>query len=201
MPELLAKDFTCGQVADYKAFSFVDGQGVRCALYLSGCMFKCPGCFNRAAQNFEYGNPYTDELEADIICDLSENYVQGLTLLGGEPFLNTPTATRLARKVREVFADEKDIWAWSGYTFEELFYGSPDKRELLELCDVLIDGQFKLAERNLNLQFRGSENQRIIDVQKSIAAGRAIWWAQAMDEKAKLMPDTRPELIDKREMI
>ncbi|WP_304678088.1 anaerobic ribonucleoside-triphosphate reductase activating protein [uncultured Limosilactobacillus sp.] len=174
--EWLAKDYSQQYVADYKPFNFVDGEGVRCSLYVSGCPFKCPGCYNRAAQNFHYGQPYTQELEDQIITDLSQSYVQGLTLLGGEPFLNTQVCLRIVKRVRKEFGHEKDIWSWSGYTWEELMKESDDKLELLHYLDILVDGRFLLAKKDLTLQFRGSSNQRIIDVPKSLQQGKVVIW-------------------------
>ena len=170
-----------GFVADYKPFAFVDGEGVRCSLYVSGCLFACAGCFNESAWSFRYGQPYTDELEETILADLAQEYVQGLTLLGGEPFLNTGVCLRLARRVREVFGTTKDIWCWSGYTFEQLMAETPDKLALLEHLDVLVDGPFVLAERDLTLQFRGSRNQRVLDVPTSLASRAAAVWAGGVD--------------------
>lgn len=169
------------KIADYKAFNFVDGEGVRNSLYVSGCLFACEGCFNKAVQNFNYGTPFTESLMNQIIEDLSHDYVQGLTLLGGEPFLNTDVCLSVVKRVRETFGSAKDIWSWSGYTFEELLLETPDKLELLHSIDILVDGRFELAKRNLNLQFRGSSNQRIIDVPKSLAAGKAVIWEKCHD--------------------
>lgn len=158
-------------VADYKPHVFVDGPGVRCSLYVSGCPFKCVGCYNEAAQSFRYGFEYTNQLEERILADLAHSYVAGLTLLGGEPFLNTGVCLQLARRVREELP-QKTIWAWSGYTWEQLLFsarqGNSDQLELLELCDVLVDGPFIQSRYNSQLAFRGSENQRIIDVQESL---------------------------------
>jgi len=161
-------------VADYKPFMFTDGEGVRCALYVSGCLFKCEGCFNEAAWSFRYGTEYTDELEARILGDLAHPAVQGLSLLGGEPFLNTGVCLRLVASVREEFGGHKDIWSWSGYTFEQIVAEGGDKLELLSSVDVLVDGTFNNEERDLTLQFRGSRNQRVLDVQASLAAASAV---------------------------
>jgi len=168
-------------VADYKPFVFVDGEGVRCSLYVSGCLFACEGCFNEAAWNFRYGRPYDDELEDRILADLAHESVQGLSLLGGEPFLNTGVCLRLVRRVRAELGTAKDIWCWSGYTFEELCRETPDKQALLAELDVLVDGRFELAQRDLTLQFRGSRNQRVLDVPASLAAGEAVAWARGAD--------------------
>ena len=179
--EWKTEDYSQKKIADYKAFNFVDGEGVRNSLYVSGCLFACEGCFKKAVQNFNYGTPFTESLMNQIIEDLSHDYVQGLTLLGGEPFLNTDVCLSVVKRVRETFGSAKDIWSWSGYTFEELLLETPDKLELLHSIDILVDGRFELAKRNLNLQFRGSSNQRIIDVPKSLAAGKAVIWEKCHD--------------------
>jgi anaerobic ribonucleoside-triphosphate reductase activating protein len=183
------------RIADYKPYNFVDGEGVRNSLYVSGCLFACEGCFNKAVQNFHYGTPFTRDLEDTIIEDLQHNYVQGLTLLGGEPFLNTEVCLSVVNRVRATFGQQKDIWSWSGYTFEELLLETPDKLELLSKIDILVDGRFELNKRNLNLQFRGSSNQRIIDVKQSLAAGQAIIWEKCHDA------ETAYEQIKKANLI
>jgi anaerobic ribonucleoside-triphosphate reductase activating protein len=154
----------------------VDGEGVRNSLYVSGCPFACKGCYNAAAQSFSYGKPYTKELESRIIEDTRPYYVQGVTLLGGEPFLNTDISISLAKRLRQEFGQLKDIWCWTGYTWEELQEETDDKKELLQNIDVLVDGRFELEKKDLNLQFRGSFNQRIIDVQKSLIQGTVTFW-------------------------
>lgn len=174
--EWLASELSQNFIADYKPFNFVDGEGVRCSLYVSGCMFACPGCYNKVAQNFHYGRPYTQELEERIITDLGEDYVQGLTLLGGEPFLNTEVCLKLVRRIRSEYGDTKDIWSWSGYTWDELLVDSEDKLELLRSIDILVDGRFREDLKDLTLQFRGSSNQRIIDVRKSFERGEVVIW-------------------------
>ncbi|GEO73105.1 anaerobic ribonucleoside-triphosphate reductase-activating protein [Levilactobacillus zymae] len=174
--EWLAENLSEQYVADYKAFNFVDGEGVRCSLYLSGCPFHCPGCYNVAAQNFHYGQPYSQDLEDQIIEDLSQDYVQGLTLLGGEPFLNTQVAIRICERVRQEFGHTKDIWSWSGYYWDELLKDSDDKLKLLSLIDILVDGRFLETEKDLSLQFRGSSNQRIINVPQSLQTGNVVLW-------------------------
>jgi len=163
-------------VAGYKPFSVVDGEGVRCSLFVSGCLFKCPGCFNEAAWSFRYGEPYTVDLEDRIMVDLAQPYVQGLTLLGGEPFQNTQVCLSLAQRVRTELPG-KDIWAWSGHTFEWVrANGVPSQKALLETLDVLVDGPFRHDIKRYDLPFRGSANQRILDVKASLAAGVAVPW-------------------------
>ncbi|MBM6762587.1 anaerobic ribonucleoside-triphosphate reductase activating protein [Ligilactobacillus agilis] len=174
--EWLASNLSQQKIADYKPFNFVDGEGVRCSLYVSGCKFSCPGCYNKVAQNFNYGYDYTKALEDQIIADLGQSYVQGLTLLGGEPFLNTQVCLQLVKRVRAEYGHQKDIWSWSGYTWEELQKESADKLELLSYLDVLVDGRFLEAQKDLTLQFRGSANQRIIAVPASLKARQPILW-------------------------
>lgn len=175
-PDWLSSRLSRDHVADYKPFVFVDGEGVRCSLYVSGCLFACEGCFNEAAWSFRYGTPYTAALEDQVLADLSHESVQGLSLLGGEPFLNTGVCLRVARRLRAELGHSKDVWAWSGYTFEQLLTASADKVELLGMLDVLVDGPFTLSERDLSLPFRGSRNQRVLDVPASLRAGRAVAW-------------------------
>lgn len=185
-------------VADYKPFTMVDGEGVRCSLYVSGCLFACEGCFNEAAWSFRYGTPYSRELEDQIVADLAQPYVQGLSLLGGEPFLNTEVCLSAVTRTRAEFGGERDIWSWSGYTFEQLLEETDDKRELLSQLDVLVDGPFLREQRNLSLRFRGSANQRVLDVPASLAAGRAVTWSRLGDA-----PDAepQPEHVPRRSMI
>ncbi|WP_062306695.1 anaerobic ribonucleoside-triphosphate reductase activating protein [Demequina subtropica] len=165
-----------GYVADYKPFVFVDGEGVRCSLYVSGCLFACTGCFNEDAWSFRCGEAFTAALEDRILADLAHEAVQGLSLLGGEPFLNTGTCLSVVRRMRAELPG-KDVWCWTGYTLEELVAEGGDKRELLDQVDVLIDGPFDASQRDLTLAFRGSRNQRVLDVRASLAAGRAVRWA------------------------
>lgn len=164
-------------VADYKRFGVVDGIGVRNSLYVSGCPFRCEGCFQPSIFDFHTGFEYTQELEDRIINDLDYSYVDGITFLGGEPMLNTPILIPLARRIRETYGDDKTIWCWTGYTWEELHRDgeTPDKLELLSMVDVLVDGRFMQPLKDPMLQFRGSANQRIIDVHASTADNVHIW--------------------------
>ncbi len=174
--EWLASELSEMRIADYKPFNMVDGEGVRCSLYVSGCKFLCPGCYNKVAQSFHYGQVYDDDLEEQIMEDLAQPYVQGITFLGGEPFLNTQITLRLAKKIRKEFGNTKDIWSWTGYTWDELMQESLDKLELLSLIDILVDGRFLESKKDLTLQFRGSSNQRIIDVQRSLKEDKVHIW-------------------------
>jgi anaerobic ribonucleoside-triphosphate reductase activating protein len=170
----VAEKVSHSYVAEYKPFSFVDGEGVRCSLYVSGCLFKCDHCFNEAAWSFKRGTPFTEELEDRIMADLAHESIAGLSLLGGEPFLNTQVALSVVRRIRAEFGDTKTIWSWTGYTFEELMVESADKQELLSHLDVLVDGRYEHEQRDLTLAFRGSLNQRVLDARASRNAGRAV---------------------------
>ena len=174
---------SAGMIADYKPFVMTDGEGIRCSLYVSGCPFRCEGCWNASIWDFRAGTPYTAALEERILRDLAESYVQGITFLGGEPLLNTPVLLPLARRVREEFGTERDIWCWTGYTWEELARPgeTDDKAELVASCDVLVDGRYVDALRDPLLQFRGSSNQRIIDVAASRRAGEMVIWPRLHD--------------------
>lgn len=178
--EWLAQDWSQAKIADYKPYNFVDGEGVRCSLYVSGCLFACPFCYNRKIQNFNYGISYDQALEDRILSDLAAPYCQGLTLLGGEPMLNTGILLSLCQKVRQKFGHQKDIWAWTGYTWEELQRESSDKLDLLQYIDVLVDGRYEHGKRNLKLRFRGSTNQRLIDVPASLEAQEIVLWKDSL---------------------
>ena len=192
--EWKSEELSLGRIIDYKAFNFVDGEGVRNSLYVSGCMFHCKGCYNASTWSFKAGIPYTKELEEQIMRDLAQPYVQGLTLLGGEPFLNTGILIPLVKRIHKELP-EKDIWSWTGYTWEELMLETPDKLELLHLVDILVDGRFDITKKNLMLQFRGSSNQRIIDVKKSLNQGEVVIWDKLNDGQ------TNYEQVDRKDML
>lgn len=192
--EWKSEELSLGRIIDYKAFNFVDGEGVRNSLYVSGCMFHCKGCYNAATWSFKAGIPYTKELEEQIMRDLAQPYVQGLTLLGGEPFLSTGILIPLVKRIHKELP-EKDIWSWTGYTWEELMLETPDKLELLHLVDILVDGRFDITKKNLMLQFRGSSNQRIIDVKKSLDQGKVVIWDKLNDGQNNY------EQVDRKDMI
>lgn len=178
-------------VADYKRLVMTDGEGIRCSLYVSGCPFRCQGCYNSSIWDFHAGHPYTQKLEDQIIKDLSLSYVQGVTYLGGEPLLNTPILIQLSERIRREFGHDKDIWCWTGYTWEELNRPgeTPDKAQLISYVDILVDGRYLEDQKNSLLQFRGSANQRIIDVPQSLKAGHLIPWAKLHDQ-TRFIPET-----------
>ncbi|RYM06693.1 anaerobic ribonucleoside-triphosphate reductase activating protein [Sporolactobacillus sp. THM7-7] len=160
--------------ADYKRFDFLNGTGIRHSLFVSGCHFHCRGCWNAVAWNPNFGKPYTRALENRIIHDLNlpDVRVQGLSLLGGEPFDHPKTLTHLVKRVKSECRG-KDIWCWTGFRFEDLL-DDPERQEMLDYLDVLIDGPFDLAKRNLKLKFRGSSNQRVINVKKSLEEQKIV---------------------------
>ena len=165
--------------ATIKNCDIANGPGVRVSLFVSGCTHRCPGCFNEVAWDFDYGQPFTEETIDSILEMLRPSYIKGLTLLGGEPFepRNQADVVKLLRRIR-VELPEKTIWAFSGFLFEQDMLSGRigDLTEYLSYLDVLVDGPFVQAKKNLSLRFRGSENQRIIDVKASLAAGETILW-------------------------
>lgn len=165
-----------------KNCDIANGPGVRVSLFVSGCTHRCPGCFNEVAWDFDYGQPFTQETVDSILDMLAPNYVKGLTLLGGEPFepQNQGPIVDLLRQVKAKYP-KKSIWAFSGYLFDRDILpgklGDPAvTKEFLSYLDVLVDGPFIQAKKNLSLRFRGSENQRLIDVPASLATGNVVLW-------------------------
>lgn len=166
--------------AEIKYCDVANGPGVRTSLFVSGCSHHCPGCFNEIAWDFNYGKPFTQDTIDSIIESLKPDYIQGLTLLGGEPFeySNQKGLLPLVRQVREVLP-QKDIWCFTGFLFDKDIIENMCKRwketnELLSYIDVLVDGRFVEELKNLNLKFKGSENQRTILVNKSLKSGNVI---------------------------
>lgn len=168
-------------VAEIKKFDIANGLGVRVSVFVSGCRHRCPGCFNEIAWEFDYGKEYTADIENEIIDALRPDYIEGLSLLGGEPFEpeNQPALLGLLRRVRKELP-AKNVWVYSGFTMEELLGESRARTEytdeMLSLIDVLVDGRFIYAEKDITLRFRGSRNQRILDVPATLKAGRPVLW-------------------------
>ena len=166
--------------AEIKYCDVANGPGVRTSLFVSGCSHHCPGCFNEIAWDFNYGKPFTQDTIDFIIESLKPDYIQGLTLLGGEPFeySNQKGLLPLVRQVREVLP-QKDIWCFTGFLFDKDIIENMCKKwketnELLSYIDVLVDGRFVEELKNLNLKFKGSENQRTILVNESLKSGNVI---------------------------
>lgn len=158
--------------ANIKKYDIANGSGVRISLFVSGCTHHCKGCFNSIAWDFNYGNEFTKEIEDQIIHDLQPNYIAGLSLLGGEPFEpeNQKVLLPFIKRVKLIYPN-KDIWCWTGYLLEDLIDPNKASRakckytlEMLKYIDILIDGEFKEDLKDITLQFRGSSNQRIIDI-------------------------------------
>ncbi|MCD8084687.1 MAG: anaerobic ribonucleoside-triphosphate reductase activating protein [Clostridiales bacterium] len=167
-------------IAAVKPMDIANGPGVRVSLFVSGCPHHCPGCFNEEAWDYDYGVPFTKEKEDEVMRYLRPDYIRGLTLLGGEPMDtgNQAGLLPLVRRVRAEFPD-KTIWCFTGYDFDRDILGRMMQqevtRELVPLFDVMVDGPFIQAKKNLGLRFRGSENQRVLDVRRSLAENRGVW--------------------------
>jgi anaerobic ribonucleoside-triphosphate reductase activating protein len=148
--------------AEIKKVDIANGPGVRVSLFVSGCRNHCKGCFNPETWDFDYGRPFTRATEDEIIKALRPSWIQGLSILGGEPTEEENAAVLIPflKRVRAVLPD-KDIWLYSGYTYEAL-----RDKEILSLADVLVDGPFLLEQKDAGLAFRGSRNQRIIDLRE-----------------------------------
>ena len=162
--------------ANIKKRDIANGTGVRVTLFVSGCTHHCKGCFQPETWDFSYGQPFTRDTEDELLEALAPSFINGLTLLGGEPFEpdNQQALLPFLRRVRAAYPD-KTIWAFSGYTWEELTGDSRARcactDELLSLVDVLVDGEFVEALKDISLHFRGSSNQRVIDVPATRAGG------------------------------
>lgn len=164
-----------------KKFDIANGPGVRVSLFVSGCRHKCKNCFNSEAWDFSYGKPFTNETISEIIGALDKDYIEGFSLLGGEPFEpeNQSAVYELLKSVKEKFP-QKTVWCYTGFLFDaQLLAGKVGYRDLvlknLELIDVLVDGKFVEELKSPSLLFRGSSNQRIIDVKKSLAQNKTVW--------------------------
>ena len=167
--------------ATIKPRDIANGPGVRVSLFVSGCTHHCPGCFNAEAWDFDYGKPFDEAVIDELLALLEPDYVKGLSLLGGEPFepQNQRALVEFLRKVREKYPT-KTVWCYSGYTLEQL-RGESRARcevtdEMLSMIDVLVDGRFVMEKKNIRLRFRGSENQRLIDLNKTREAGEIVLW-------------------------
>ena len=168
--------------AEIKNCDIANGTGVRVSLFVSGCTHHCKNCFNAVAWDFEYGQPFTTEVEEKIFSMLAPTHIAGLTLLGGEPFEpeNQPGLLELSRRIKAAYP-EKSIWSFTGYLFDRDILAKrlgpwEVTQELLSYLDVLVDGPFVASLKNLNLRFRGSSNQRLIDVPASLKTGAVVLW-------------------------
>ncbi len=168
--------------ATIKNCDIANGPGVRVSLFVSGCTHHCKGCFNEVAWDFEYGEPFTQDTIDSILKMLEPPYVQGITLLGGEPFepQNQGAIVDLLRQIKAKMP-EKSVWAFSGYLFDkDIMAGKLGTKEITQefvgYLDVLVDGPFILEKKDLTLRFRGSSNQRLIDVPATLESGEIVLW-------------------------
>ena len=157
--------------AQIRKFDTANGTGIRSTLFVSGCTHKCKGCFNQDYKHFLYGHPWTKEIEDKFIEHIKNPNVHGVTILGGEPMdqVRDNDLKDLVCRIKEETG--QNIWIYSGYTFEEIMMHKKTK-EILKYCDVLVDGPFIEEQKDLRLRFKGSKNQRIIDVQKTLSEGK-----------------------------
>ena len=166
--------------ADIKDVDIQDGIGVRTALYVSGCTIHCKGCHNKVAWDFNYGSKFDEAAKNRIFNNLSNSYIEGLSILGGEPFelMNQAELSLLVQEVREKFP-EKSIWVWTGYQFDQkILFGDYLKynftKKFVDNIDIVVDGQFIEEQKMIDLKYRGSYNQRMIDVQSSIIKNEIV---------------------------
>ena len=184
---------------EIKTCDVANGEGVRISLFVSGCTHHCKDCFNPQTWSFTYGQPFTEETEKTILELLEPAYIDGITLLGGEPMEpdNQRALLPLLKKIRQLYP-QKSVWCFTGYTLDEDLWhpdgSTPESRaycevtdEMLSYIDVLIDGEFVAALKNISLRFRGSENQRIIDMEKTRAAGKTVLWGSKNDDVNRVM--------------
>lgn len=170
--------------SNIKQFDIANGEGIRTSLFVTGCNFHCKECFNPEAWDFEYGKLYNEETEEEILKMVANPHVKGLSILGGDPLWQDEESlwdlSMLAHKVHRM---DKTVWIWSGFKWENVFsiIATDEldelqwyRQNLIEECDVWVDGQFEIDKKDLSLKWRGSSNQRIIDVQKSLKANKVI---------------------------
>ncbi len=173
--------------ADIKKYDVANGPGIRISLFVSGCTHHCKGCFNEAAWDFTYGNKFTKKEEQEIIDYLKNDFVSGITVLGGEPFeyVNQKGILPLLKRIKNEYPN-KSIWVFSGYLFDKDINERMTKEqsvtgELLNYIDVIVDGKFEIENKNLGLKFRGSSNQRIINVKKSLNQKKVVLMEEFMN--------------------
>ena len=159
--------------AQLRHYDVANGPGVRASIFVSGCKFNCKGCFNKEAQDFNYGNIYTKEVENKFMEYVLDDNVKGISILGGEPLMQTTDYSLLNLLKRIKKETNKEIWMWTGFIYETAILDEK-RKEILNYVDVLVDGQFDESKKVLNLKFRGSTNQRIIDLNKTRLTGKII---------------------------
>lgn len=170
--------------AEIKYTDIANGEGVRVSLFVSGCTHHCKNCFNSIAWDFGYGKPFTEDVQDKLIESLSPSYIAGLSLLGGEPLEpdNQRALLPFVKRFKQYFPD-KTVWCYTGYTYlggmlSESRANCECTEELISLIDVLVDGRFVEELKDIRLKFRGSSNQRVIDVKKSLKANQAVLYLE-----------------------
>ena len=158
-----------------RKMDIANGPGIRVSIFFQGCAFHCKNCFNPETWDFDVGNDFTDEKIEEIIGLAKENHIAGLSILGGEPMhpKNIEATTRLAKRFKEVYPN-KTIWSWSGFLFDEYI----KKQDVVNYIDVIVDGQFVDELRDPKLKWRGSSNQRVIDVKKSLQENKIVLYKE-----------------------
>ncbi|WP_156300271.1 anaerobic ribonucleoside-triphosphate reductase activating protein [Streptobacillus canis] len=191
------------RIAKIKPTDISNGFGIRVSVFVSGCRHACPGCFNKEIWSFEEGEVLDKSILDKIFTCLDKEYIRGITFLGGEPLepKNQEGVYLLLKAVKERFPD-KNIWLYSGFTYEylkeEMIPFFPYLEKILNLIDVLVDGRFEIALLDLKLKFRGSRNQRIIDMKKSAEINEVVWLEEIEDKNLYVSPnETIPERMDK----
>ena len=159
--------------AQIRHYDVANGPGVRASIFVSGCTHNCKNCFNKEAQDFNYGNLYTKEVEDKFMKYVLDDNTKGVSILGGEPLMQTMDDSLLNLLKRIKKETNKEIWLWSGYTYEEVIL-SEKRKEILNYVDVLVDGRFEEENKSLLIKFRGSTNQRIIDLNKTRKEGKIV---------------------------
>ena len=159
----------------YSKFDTANGPGVRVSIFFSGCSFRCKGCWSATAQNPRMGEEFTEDTVEMVLKDCDHPGVAGLSVLGGEPFENMEAVESLLQAFRDKFGNIKTVWMWTGFYWDEIMQDS-DKTKLLQYVDVLVDGRFEILQRDISLRFRGSSNQSVIDVKKSLKVNEVVWW-------------------------
>lgn len=159
--------------AQIRHYDVANGPGVRASIFVSGCTHNCKNCFNKEAQDFNYGNLYTEEVEDKFMKYVLDDNTKGVSILGGEPLMQTMDDSLLNLLKRIKKETNKEIWLWSGYTYEEAIL-SKKRKEILNYVDVLVDGRFEEENKSLLIKFRGSTNQRIIDLNKTRKEGKIV---------------------------
>ncbi len=182
MPLLLVINMN---VAEIKTNDIANGEGVRTSLFVSGCRHHCPDCFNEIAWDFSYGKPWSEETEQEILDSMAPPWIAGLSLLGGEPFEpeNQKELLKLLKDFKNRYP-QKNVWCYSGFTFEEITGKKASRAftdisvEMLKYIDILVDGKFNKELKNIMLKFRGSENQRVIDVKKTLESSEIVLYME-----------------------